>query len=246
MSLGITPGATGRQRTPKRVWFHFCLRAVCALLVAQISYSEAAGIYSLGVSADAKVKFKWRTNSEPDLAGYRLYVGTVPAVYTNFVDVGKVTSFELPNLVRGMDYYFALTAYNTGGVESERTPELSCRIPLLPPTIPTAPQEMEAVVDSPPAISTIPDQSLSKNRSSEPIPFTVTDMETGPAALQLAVYSSNPALVPLSALYVEGSDANRSLVIDPANGQTGASLITIAVTDGASVTTISFLVTVAQ
>lgn len=245
MSVGIiTPGATGRQRTPKRVWFHICLSAVCALFVGRVSDTRAAGIYSLGVSDDARVRFKWGTNSEPDLAGYRLYVGTVPAVYTNFVDVGKVTAFELSNLVRGMDYYFALTAYNGAGMESERTPELSCRIPLPAPTI--APQEVEALVDSPPAISTIPDQSLSKNRPSEPIPFTVTDLETGAAALHLSAYSSNPSLVPSSGLFVEGSDANRTLVIDPVNGQTGACVITIAVADVASVATISFLVTVGQ
>ncbi|HKQ39315.1 MAG TPA: fibronectin type III domain-containing protein [Verrucomicrobiae bacterium] len=226
-----------------------CLPA-CVFLIAHAGNSQAEGIYSLGVSADAKVRFTWRGNAEPDLAGYKLYVGTVPGLYTNFVDVGKMTTFELPNLVRGIDYYFALTAYNVAGLESARTPELACRIPFLPAYIPLAadavPQDLEALPNSPPAVSTIPDQALSKNRLSDAIPFTVSDIETPAAALRVSAYSSNALVVPTSGLSLEGSDTNRTLVIDPTNGQTGVSLITVTASDGAAVTTISFLVIVGQ
>jgi hypothetical protein len=240
---------TSKRRSPPFTLRRFCLSA-CVFLVAQASYSQqSGGIYSLGISDDAKLRFTWMSNSEPNLAGYRLYVGTVPGLYTGFVDVGRATTFELPHLVRGITYYFALTAYDAAGLESDFTPELTRQIPLLPATIQaphvTAAQELE-VFDAPPAISAIPDQLLSKNRPSDPIPFAVNDLETSADVLQITAYSSNPLLVPSSGLVIEGSDANRTLVIDPVNGESGASIITIAVTDGAASTTMSFLVTVEQ
>jgi hypothetical protein len=252
----VGPGAMGRchrtskRRSPRFSLCRVCLSA-CVFLAAQASYSQqSGGIYSLGISADAKVSFNWSSNSEPNLAGYRLYVGTAPGLYTGFVDVGRVTTFELSGLIRGMTYYFALTAYSIAGLESDFTPELTRQIPLLPASIQTpqltAAQELDAVFNSPPAISAIPDQVLAKNRRSHPIPFTVHDLETSADVLQIAAYGSNPLVVPSSGLVIEGSHANRTLVIDPVNGESGASIITIAVTDGAATTTVSFLVTVEQ
>lgn len=254
MCLVRVRSAPSRRRTPKWVFLHCSFRtlclclAVCAFLIARPGYSQSGGIYSLGISDNAKVRFTWRSNSEPDLAGYRIYVGTVSGVYANFVDAGRATTFDLPNLLRGMTYYFTLTAYNTSGLESACTDELTCQIPLLPPTVPqpqsAAPQESELLLDSPPAISTIPDQWLSKNRPSDPISFTVYDTETPPAELQFTAYSSNPLVLPSSALILAGTDIDRTLIIDPVNGQTGISLVTLAVSDGSSTTTISFLVAV--
>ncbi len=244
-----------RERAAKLQWLQFGLRrfclSACVWLVAQAGYSQqSGGIFSLGISDDAVVQFTWRSNSEPDLAGYRLYIGTTPGVYTGFVDVGRATTFDLPGLVRGMTYYFALAACNTAGVESELTPEITRQIPVVPTTV-QAPQEISTqelvgMVNSPPAISAIPDQALSKNRPSDPLPFTVGDLEASADALQVTACSSNPLVVPSSGMLLEGSDSNRTLVIDPMNGQSGWSLITITVTDGAASTTMSFLVTVMQ
>jgi hypothetical protein len=218
---------------------------------------ESGGIYSLGISDDAKVRFAWRANAEPDLAGYRVYVGTTPGIYSGFVDVGLVTSFELTDLLRGMSYYFALTAYNTAGLESDFTPELTRQIPLLDSALSAANQSAQAITntndvpviseplpDSPPAISPLPDLFLAKNRPTEPIQFTVSDAETPAADLQVVAFSSNPLVLTPSGMTLAGSDANRTLVVDPLNGQTGVSTVTVAVTDGLSVTTASFQVTV--
>jgi hypothetical protein len=80
------------------------------------------------VFADS-VSFIWTTNSEPDLAGYKLYYGTNSGRYSNIVNVPKTNIFQLQGLVRQKRYYFALTAYSTGGLESFRTPELTCVLP---------------------------------------------------------------------------------------------------------------------
>jgi len=400
------------------------------------------GIYSLGISEDGKVAFRWKANSEPDLAGYKLYIGTTPGVYSSVVELGMVTRFELTRLIRGMTYYFALTAYNTENAESAFTQELAYQVPLpivtnAPPTLDaipdmTMPEDVGAqivmltgitsgnsneaqtltisarssapdiipdpivnysspdltgslslqplanafgttvitvtvddggpentqesrfftinvrpvndppyfepiadilleegtvvhpvllsgiqsgaaneadaltvtatstetnvvrigeviysgsdtsallilnpipvatgmatitamindgpaqsstfsrtfrvtIVNTPPAISSIPDQLVERNHASGPIPFTVSDAGTPAASLLVVAASSNPALLPLSGLILGGSDNNRWLIIDPASGRTGVAIITLTVTDESAATSTSFQVTV--
>ena len=64
----------------------------------------------------ASVRLAWDANAEPDVAGYRLYWGPTPRGYTNFSDGGLQTTNEVPNLLRGATYYFAVTAYSTNGL----------------------------------------------------------------------------------------------------------------------------------
>ena len=54
-----------------------------------------------------------------DLAGYRIYWGTTPGSYPNSVSINNpgVVMFVVDNLVPG-SYEFAITAFNTAGVES--------------------------------------------------------------------------------------------------------------------------------
>src|SRR5688572_23154476 len=61
----------------------------------------------------------WDPNAETDLAGYKVYSGTASRQYSSVVDVGKATQYTLPNLAQGTTYFFALTAYNTAGLESD-------------------------------------------------------------------------------------------------------------------------------
>jgi hypothetical protein len=67
----------------------------------------------------------WQSNVEPDLSGYRVYIGSSSGVYTSNVNVGNVTSY----LVTGITpiqrwYYFAVTAYDTTGNESAFSSEV--------------------------------------------------------------------------------------------------------------------------
>jgi len=67
----------------------------------------------------------WDPNTESDLAGYKVYVGTASRVYGVPVDVGTTTSFKVINLLKGQTYYFAITAYDTEGNESAYSNEVS-------------------------------------------------------------------------------------------------------------------------
>ncbi len=70
----------------------------------------------------------WSPNTEPDLAGYRVYYGTESATYTQMKDVGKVTSCILDGLVIGQTYYVVVTAYDLNNNESAPSLEVSATV----------------------------------------------------------------------------------------------------------------------
>jgi len=84
-----------------------------------------------------------------DLAGYKLYYGTTSGNYSNSIDVGNVTTFQINNLTDGLTYYFAATAYDTSGNESSFSNEVSKTISSPPPP-PPAP-EITVTDSTPPA-----------------------------------------------------------------------------------------------
>ncbi len=70
------------------------------------------------------VTVTWNANTEADLRGYRVYVGTASGVRSQSFDVGNVTSTRL-TLPLGSTYWFSVTAYDTSGNESSPSGEIS-------------------------------------------------------------------------------------------------------------------------
>jgi hypothetical protein len=62
------------------------------------------------------------------LAGYKIYIGTAPGLY-NFpgspIATGRTSSYTITGLPYGQTYYFAVSAYNYSGGESELSAEVS-------------------------------------------------------------------------------------------------------------------------
>jgi hypothetical protein len=74
------------------------------------------------------VNLAWDPNTEPTLAGYKLYYGTAPRTYDTSIDVGNVTTYTITGLTPGVTYYFAATAYDTNGSESDFSNEVSTTV----------------------------------------------------------------------------------------------------------------------
>jgi hypothetical protein len=72
-----------------------------------------------------QVTLTWDPNSEPDLAGYKVYVGESSRVYTLTLDVGNLATYTVTGLQAGHTYYFAVTAYDTSGNEGAFSTEVS-------------------------------------------------------------------------------------------------------------------------
>jgi PKD repeat protein len=86
----------------------------------------------------ATFKLAWDANPETDLAGYRLHYGTASGNYPQVVDVGDVTGYEVVGLEDGVTYYFAVTAYNTAGNQSDYSNEVTARKNLAPQALASA------------------------------------------------------------------------------------------------------------
>ncbi len=73
------------------------------------------------------VTLAWLCNTEPDLAGYKVYYGAASRHYATVIDVHKVTTYSVTGLGPGT-WYFSVTAYNTSGAESSYSSEVSTTI----------------------------------------------------------------------------------------------------------------------
>ena len=59
------------------------------------------------------------------LSGYNIYYGTSTGRYTTKVNAGSGTSYLVTALTEGTTYYFAVTAYDANGFESDHSTEVS-------------------------------------------------------------------------------------------------------------------------
>jgi len=81
-------------------------------------------VFSLFAQSGA-LKVAWDPNTESDLAGYKVYHGVASRNYTSVIDVGNVTQYTVNNLNYGTTYFFAVTAYDLAGNESDYSEEVS-------------------------------------------------------------------------------------------------------------------------
>jgi hypothetical protein len=86
-------------------------------------------------------------------------------------------------------------------------------------------------VNDPPVLSPISDVTIDQDTSTGPLSFTVSDVETPAAGVQVLGASSNPALVPASGVMASGTETNRSVLVTPAAGQTGTAIIQLTAQD---------------
>jgi len=85
----------------------------------------ALGFMPMSAIAEGSINLAWNANNESDLAGYRIYYGLTSGRYANSVFVGNVTSQTINNLSGGVTYYFAVTALDQAGNESQPSSEVS-------------------------------------------------------------------------------------------------------------------------
>jgi len=74
------------------------------------------------------VTMAWDLNADPETAGYNVYYGAAPRTYTNMTNTAN-KSVTIGNLVGGVTYFFAVTAYNSLGLESDYSSETSYTVP---------------------------------------------------------------------------------------------------------------------
>ena len=73
----------------------------------------------------AKLTLAWDPSTDSDLAGYKLHYGYASRDYVFHVNVGNQTQYTIPDLDNCKSYFFTATTYNTSGVESDYSDEVT-------------------------------------------------------------------------------------------------------------------------
>jgi hypothetical protein len=106
------------------------LHGVIAIAVALLSLITL--IATPGHGAQVQLAWNPSTNtggqSPTDAVSYRLYYGLSSGNYHVILDVGNALSAALDGLEGGRTYYFAVTAYDIAGFESNFSNEVSTTI----------------------------------------------------------------------------------------------------------------------
>ena len=103
------------------------LALILVLLFAVLTPGRSAEYVTVGDTDDPSavstdVTLAWDPNTEGDIAGYNVYYGRASGRYAR---VETVTAPHVTITVRGSQtVYFAVTAFNTSGVESDLSQEV--------------------------------------------------------------------------------------------------------------------------
>jgi hypothetical protein len=77
----------------------------------------------------ATVSLAWIPSSDTNVVGYNIYYGTASGNYTGKITVGNTTITTISNLTCGATYYFAATAFDSAGDESDFSTETQFIVP---------------------------------------------------------------------------------------------------------------------
>ena len=94
------------------------LGVIGLLFVGFLSQAQAA----------TSVTLAWNPGTSSGIAGYRVYYGTSSGSYPYNLYVGNTTTATVAGLIPGQTYYFVVTDYNTVGLESPPSNQVSITV----------------------------------------------------------------------------------------------------------------------
>lgn len=83
----------------------------------------------------------------------------------------------------------------------------------------------------PPQILGLSSVELNQDTSSSSLAFQILDADSPQGTLEIGVASSDPALLPLAGIRIEGTDSSRTIRVTPAPESVGTATVTVTVRD---------------
>src|SRR5664280_1352135 len=173
--------------------------------------------------ATQSVSLAWDPSPDTNVVGYKVYYGVASRTYTNIVDVGDVTNTTISGLVEGTTYYFAVTAYNILGMESDFSAEVSYTVPVSTGTGNQAP-----------TLNAIANLTINENAGLQTV--NLTGISTGATnevqTLTITAVSGNTGLIPNPTVNYTSPGTTGTLTFTPVANANGSATITVTVNDG--------------
>ena len=186
-------------------------------------------------SLSADVSLAWDPSPDASVVGYKVYFGGGSGNYTNSALVGNVTNATLTGLASGATYYFAASALDTNGFESDFSNETSTNTASPANQTPTLNSIANLTLNESAAAQTVTLSGISSGATNESQTLTVT------------ASSSNTGLIPNPTVTYTSPNATGTMTFTPVALAFGSATITVSVNDGAAsnnIVTRTFTVTV--
>lgn len=181
--------------------------------------------------------FSWLPNQEANLTGYKIYYSTVSGQYGQTIDVGDpgvvngVVQATVTDLVDGTTYYFAATAYDSDGFESDYSQEVvwtsPVEDPITPPPVeepgPPVAKDMSVYLDEDNTVAGVFD-----GQSQDGLPLSYHLVSTGSNGTASISDSTSGAFSYTPNANINGIDSFSYKVSD-ANGESLAATVTVTI-----------------
>jgi len=153
------------------------------------------------------------------IANYKVYYGVASATYTNAVSAGTNLTVSVSNLVAGATYYFAATAVDTSGLESDYSTEVS--------TVINSPNQ-------PPTLNALANLTINEGAGQQTVNLSgITSGATNESqTLVITASSSTTGLIPNPTVSYTSPNAAGSISFTPVAYAYGSAVITVTVNDG--------------
>ncbi|MEK7780876.1 MAG: Ig-like domain-containing protein, partial [Verrucomicrobiota bacterium] len=193
-------------------------KALWALLFGSLTVLSRISSFAAG-----SVTLAWDASPDANVVGYRVYYGVASGSYTNSAAVGNVTTATFANLVDGVTYYFAASAFDDTGSDSPFSNETSYSVPA-------------AGGNLTPTLNAISAVSITEDAGSQSVTLAgISDGETNQTqTLTVTATSSNPSLIPNPTVNYTSPNTSGSLSFTPVANANGSATITVIVNDGQS------------
>ena len=180
-----------------------------------------AVIFQFQLWAAGTANLVWDASPDATVTGYKVYYGGVSGNYTNSFSVGNTLTSTVSSLADGARYYFAVTAYDASGAESDYSNEA---------VFTTA----AGAVNQPPTLNALSGLTINEDAGLQSV--SLSGISSGSATenqtLIVTATSSNPNLIPNPTVSYASPGVSGTLNFTPVANANGTATITVTVNDG--------------